>query len=89
LVRLRWQPATESREDSELLGYNLYRREGIEPFPFSPVNREILVEPDFEDFDLENGRTYTYAVRTVVRIMGKTVESALSSTVSATPQPGL
>jgi hypothetical protein len=89
LVRLRWEPATELREDGELLGYNLFRREGTEPFPFSPVNREVLAEPAFEDFDLENGRTYIYAVRTVVRIAGKTVESALSSSVSATPQPGL
>jgi predicted small lipoprotein YifL len=88
-VRLRWQPTTEAREDGDLLGYNLYRREGTAPFPFSPANREVLAEPAFEDFDLENGRTYNYAVRSVFRLLGKIVESALSSTVSATPQPGL
>jgi hypothetical protein len=89
LVRLRWQPAAETPPAGERLGYNLYRREANEPFPFSPVNRDILTVSTFEDFDVENGRTYVYAVRTVVRVLGKTVESTLSATATATPQPGL
>lgn len=88
LVRLRWQPAAEARQEVKPLGYNLYRREGDEPFPFSPVNRDVLTDATFEDYDVENGRTYIYAVRTVIRIRGNAVESGLSRTAEATPQPG-
>jgi hypothetical protein len=90
LVRLHWQSPAATPPDGERLGFNLYRREASEPFPFSPVNRDvILTDPAFEDFDVENGRTYVYAVRTVVRVLGKTVESTLSNIVTAAPQPGL
>jgi predicted small lipoprotein YifL len=89
MVRLRWQPVTEAGAEAELLGYNLYRREGDEPFAFAPVNPEILTEPTFEDYGVENGRTYIYSVRTVARIRGNTVESPLSATAEARPQAGL
>lgn len=89
MVRLHWQPAAGMLPEMERIGYNLYRREGSEPFPLLPVNREIQVEPEFEDYSVENGRTYGYAVRTVVRILGNHVESPLSSAVTATPQAGL
>jgi predicted small lipoprotein YifL len=89
MVRLRWQPAIEVRAEVELLGYNLYRREGDESFPFSPVNGQILTEPTFEDYGVENGHTYIYSVRTVTRIRGNTVESQLSATAEARPQAGL
>lgn len=89
LVRLHWQPATVVGAEVELLGFNLYRREGDEPFPFPPVNLEILPEPTFEDYGVENGRTYIYSVRTVSRIRGNTVESPLSETAEARPQAGL
>jgi predicted small lipoprotein YifL len=89
MVRLRWQPAVEVRAEVELLGYNLYRREGDEPFPFPPVNLEILTEPTFDDYGVENGHTYVYSVRTVARIRGNTVESQLSAAAEARPQAGL
>jgi len=89
MVRLRWQPAIEVRAEVELLGYNLYRREGDESFPFPPVNLGILTEPTFEDYGVENGKTYIYAVRTVARIRGNTVESQLSAAAEARPQAGL
>ena len=86
LVRLRWQ-AVAAGED--LLGYNLYRRKADEPFPLAPQNREVLSETAFEDFDVENGQNYVYAVRTVVRSLGERVESTLSGPAQATPQAGL
>jgi hypothetical protein len=89
MVRLRWQPPAVIPTEAERLGFNLYRREGRKAFPMLPVNREMQVEPEFEDYSVENGRTYEYAVRTVIRILGARVESPLSSTVTATPQPGL
>lgn len=89
MVRLRWQPVTEAGAEAELLGYNLYRREGDEPFAFAPVNPEILAEPAFEDYGVENGRTYIYSVRAVIRLRGNTVESQLSAPAEARPQAGL
>lgn len=89
MVRLRWQPPAEVAAEAERVGFNVYRREGSDAFPLLPVNREIQVEPTFEDYSVENGRTYEYAVRTVVRSLGARVESQLSGTVKATPQPGL
>lgn len=88
LVRLHWQPAAEKRAGVEMLGYNLYRREADEPFAFSPVNREILTETTFEDYGVENDRTYIYAVRAVTRIRGNAIESGLSATAEARPQAG-
>jgi hypothetical protein len=89
MVRLRWQPLAAAGAEAELLGYNLYRREGDAPFAFAPVNPEILTEPAFEDYGVENGRTYVYAVRTVARVRGNTAESPLSATAEARPQAGL
>lgn len=89
MARLRWQPPAVVPAEAEWVGFNLYRREAGEAFPLLPVNREIQVEPEFEDYSVENGRTYEYAVRTVIRFLGARVESQLSGTVTVTPQPGL
>lgn len=89
MVRLRWQPPAEVAAEAERVGFNVYRREGSDAFPLLPVNREIQVEPTFEDYSVENGRTYEYAVRTVVRLLETKVESQLSNPATATPQPGL
>jgi hypothetical protein len=43
----------------------------------------------FEDFDVQNGTTYVYAVRTVVSIMDHPVESLLSNIAEAVPREGL
>jgi len=87
LVRLRWEPAAPA-PGYEIAGYNLYRREPEEPFPFEPVNRQPLLEPAFEDYGVENDHGYIYAVRTLSRRDGETVESQLSETAEATPRQG-
>jgi len=89
LVRLRWPPVPAGGPWAELLGYNLYRRQGDEPFPPQPLNGELLTAPTFEDYGVENGKTYIYAVRTVVRIGEQRVESGLSDTAEGKPQQGL
>lgn len=89
MVRLRWQPPVEVPAEAERVGFNVYRREGLEAFSLLPVNREILAEPAFDDYSVENGHTYEYAVRTVVRILETKVESQLSNPATAAPQPGL
>jgi hypothetical protein len=88
LVRLSWQPPAEKRGGVEMLGYNLYRRSDSDPFPELPLNREVVAATAFDDFGVENGQTYVYAVRAVARILGHTVESPLSATAAATPEEG-
>jgi predicted small lipoprotein YifL len=88
LVRLTWEPAEETRPDLTQKGYNLYRRAIGETFSPQPVNRDPLVEAEFEDFGLENGKFYFYAVRSVAELSGHRVESPLSGTVEALPKAG-
>jgi len=88
MVRLSWEPATAAAPDFEMIGYNLYRRETDEPFPFEPVNRQPLLEPTFEDFGVQNDHTYIYTVRTLARSGGQRVESQLSTTATETPRQG-
>ena len=89
MVRIQWEPMTEDRQGVEWLGYNLYRREAGEPFPPRPLNREPLMNTSYEDFDVQNQKTYVYALRSVVRILDTPVESPLSDPAEATPREGL
>ena len=86
LVRLAWEPV---RTAGELLGYNVYRRTPDQPFPFGPLNREIVTAAGYEDYGPKNDQPYLYAVRSVLRIGELTVESGLSATVEAIPRSGL
>jgi hypothetical protein len=85
LVRLSWESVVEKRDGVEFLGYNLYRGEAGSPLQPTPLTRMPLTETSYDDFGLENGTSYLYGMRTVVRIFGQIVESPLSSTVEATP----
>lgn len=87
MVRLQWPPPTPPAQ-GKLLGVNLYRRRPDGFFPPAPVNREPLTGESYEDFGLENGQTYEYALRTVVEIDGAQVESRLTVPVPAIPQAG-
>ena len=89
LVRLTWEPVLKDRQGEGWLGYNLYRRMPDEAFPPRPLNREPLVNNAFEDFTVQNGTIYVYAVRTVVSIMDHPVESLLSNIAEAIPREGL
>lgn len=82
LVRLSWSPVEAA------VGYNVYRRQPDQPFGPEPINSELLSETGFDDFHLENGRTYIYAVRSVVERLDLRVESPLSASVEAVPRAG-
>lgn len=65
-----------------IAGYNVYRVLKGEAFPFQPLNRELLSSNRFTDVGLERGTSYSYGVRTVVRLpSGGRVESGLSNVV--------
>jgi hypothetical protein len=87
LVRLSWPPLTLP-EGAELLGYNLYRREGEASFPAQPLNRAPLQDVLYDDLGVENGRTYHYAIAVAYRSGGATAESLLSEPAAATPEAG-
>jgi hypothetical protein len=76
-VILHWAPVRESG----LAGYRVYRaRSATEPFESHSVT---LPTNHFVDFEVQNGSTYRYRVRTV-DATGR--ESQDSATISATPQ---
>ncbi len=78
-VRLRWQAA------AQVFGYNVYRCGADGTFTPWPLNHRVLHQLGFDDFQVENGHSYTYAVRSVVNQAGVRVESALSTAITATP----
>ncbi len=78
LLRLRWQEPTLT-EGMKLLGYQVYRRRPGAVFEAAPRNPELLQQPTFEDTDFDGtGRSFVYAVRTVVQKADQVLESALS-----------
>jgi predicted small lipoprotein YifL len=89
LVRLTWESVPVKDDGVEFLGYNLYRGKAGEPLQPTPLTRATLTETSYDDFGLENGTSYLYGVRTVVRILGQMIESSLSQTVEATPGASL
>jgi predicted small lipoprotein YifL len=65
-----------------IAGYNVYRALKGESLPFKPLNREPLTGNRFVDVGLERGTSYSYGVRTVVRLpSGGRLESSLSNEV--------
>lgn len=88
LVRLEWQAVTPQSAAESLLGYQLYRGAAdgrIEP---APVNSELLTSTGYDDFSVDNGQTYNYQIRSVIRRGDLTLESLPSVVVAATPQAG-
>lgn len=88
LVRLQWEAPVLDASLGEVVGYRLYRHADPARVAASPVNRQPLTEPRFEDFGRENGTPLTYAVSLIVRQQATEVESALSERVTVTPKAG-
>lgn len=87
LVRLEWTaPAVAA--GAELVGYNLYRSLGNAPLAPMPINSKPLPKTSFEDFQVDNGQTYRYGVRSLERRDGALVASPLAGPLAAVPQPG-
>jgi predicted small lipoprotein YifL len=88
LVRLQWSAAPGLSPEAELVGYLVYRRRDNIPFAPVPLTPEPLSLTQHEDFSVENGITYYYSVRTVVRQNKQLVYSARSSEAVAIPVAG-
>lgn len=88
LVRLSWSPVEGVSLEHEIIAYQVYRRTGNASFSPAPLSATMLRDPHFEDFSVENGKTYHYAVRTLVQKADMQISSMLSQQVSATPVTG-
>lgn len=60
-IDLTWTPATES----DLAGYNVYRRDPGEYGPARMLNAEPVKAPAFRDAEIESGKRYLYSVSAV------------------------
>lgn len=78
-VDLSWDPVAGAA------GYNVYRREGEETFPLSPLNRTPLTETKYTDLNVANEKRYVYTVRTVRRVGKTDVEGKGSLGIPVTP----
>ncbi len=86
-VSVQWT-APVLPEETELVGYNLYRRQAKRPFPIVPVNIEPLQVTRLLDRGLDNGRAYEYRVSALIRVGEQLLESMASPGALITPQEG-
>lgn len=85
-LRIKWVN-TSPPDQGQLLGVNIYRAVGDTPFKPQPLNSEPFTDELYNDFGLENGQAYRYGLRSVIRIDDQVIESAVSESVTATPNP--
>jgi hypothetical protein len=88
-IRVQWLAPSENSDGSKpanLLGYNIYRAANPQEFPAAPVNRELLLKPEFEDHEFEFDRTYYYRVVAVGRLQRPSAETSPSVALSVTPR---
>lgn len=86
-LRLQWQPPLLTTND-QLLGYQIYRQAAGEPLPIMALNPQPWQETGFEDFNLENGRSYSYWIRALIERQQQQVEGLATGALVATPQAG-
>lgn len=65
-VHLRWSYAgTPNLGSAYLIGFDVYRRAGADPYPSTPLNPKPLSNPRYIDGSFELGKRLCYAVRAV------------------------
>ncbi|PYN81598.1 MAG: hypothetical protein DMD96_10115 [Candidatus Rokuibacteriota bacterium] len=87
-VRLRWEAPARLLDGSaptEALAYEVLRAPAADA-ELTPVTRVPVAERALTDADLENDRTYYYAVRAVRVVAGTTAYSDPSPRVAVTPR---
>ena len=86
-VLLQWQAPTLAAGDT-LIGYLLYRRLDAEQSLY-PLSSQPLQATKFEDFSLENGTSYYYRLRALIKRNKQQIESLASPELSVTPKAGI
>ncbi|MDD2337041.1 MAG: fibronectin type III domain-containing protein [Geobacteraceae bacterium] len=79
-VILQWKIPSATQGES-LEGFSLYRKQGNEVMPLSPIATLKADSTSFSDPHMEYGVLYYYAVRTIAKIGPDLVESDLSNIV--------
>jgi hypothetical protein len=77
-IALKWKSPSENMDGSKpprIAGYYIYRAEGSQKLPATPVNSKPVEKPEFEDRDFQFDKTYSYAVGTVDGIQTPYAES--------------
>ena len=75
-VELNW---TKPAFGTEVVGYDLYKTEGDEPFSKTPINKTKIKETSTQDTEVTPGKTYKYCV---VSVAGGQLYSDPSESVS-------
>ncbi len=79
-IVLQWKiPSLPPGESLE--GFSIYRKQGKELMPLSPIATLKADSTSFTDPHMEHGVLYNYAVRTIAKIGSDLVESDLSNVV--------
>jgi hypothetical protein len=95
-IKLQWSAPSENMEGSKpprIAGYNIYRSEESQKAPPTPLNRDPLQMPEFEDNDFRFDTTYRYVVSTVGNLKNPYAESLPSDALAVVardvfpPQP--
>lgn len=60
-IQLAWLPSL----DADVIGYELFRKEGADSSDFQKIHADILAAAilNFEDINIEKGKTYQYRIR--------------------------
>ena len=88
-IRLRWVPPTENLDGSKparILGYNVYRSTNLKEFPVTPINPQLLQQPEYDDRGFEFDKDYVYAVSVVASERNPLAESSLSKELHIIPK---
>ena len=85
-VSLQWEKPELATGDN-LLGYLVYRR--FSGASLSQLTKQPLTAPNFEDFSLENGTSYSYRVRALVQRGKQQLEGLASPELKVIPQAGI
>jgi hypothetical protein len=88
-IDLTWATPTENMNGSKparVAGYNIYRSEDAGKFPSTPINRDPVPNPEFQDRSFAFDKTYYYRVTVVGSRQNPWAESNPSEILSVTPR---
>jgi hypothetical protein len=86
-IRLKWTPPTKNMNGSSparIAGYKIFRSEVSQKFPDSPLNSELIVNPEFRDGAFQFDTTYYYKVSLVGSLNNPYAESLPSAVLEVT-----